>query len=328
MKLTRLVLLVMACLCFSISLTVSAASKGDAEVTYNYTGDFYSATVKVNYQGGQKLRRETRLVSLNQPIGTMNISSPVILRRDLGVRWVVNDEHRSFVELDLRPADTALFFPNLREFKKDKKAEINGYVCQVYRNKKEADYFIWVLRPSNVVLRIEQGSEDDKTIYEATNVSLGPQDNSLFEPPSGYGKLTFAELMSREITPSVIADALFEEAASVSIYGSEGATRSLNSSEIEELGRYVSAATLLDEVYSWEFRDYCWFGITLRNGQMLGLLYDRPARCLFVGKLHANWKWSYAYWLHPDLARKFIIGDYRLGALGDMGAWIDRLLTQ
>lgn len=326
MKAARLLLMGMACLCLSTILSASAASKGDVQVTYAYKGDLYSAIVKVNYQGGQKLRRETRLVSLNRPIGTLFILSPVILRRDQGLRWVVSDENRSYVELALRSEDTGLLFPNLKEFKKEKKAEVSGYVCQVYRSKKEADYFIWVLRPSNVVLRIERGFEDDKTIYEATDVSFGPQDNSLFEPPSGYEKLTVAELMSREITPPMIADALFGEAESVSVIG--GMARQLNSSEIDELRLYVSGATMLDEVSSWDFRDYCWFTIKLRNGQMLRMFYDRPARCLFVDKRNVNWKWEYAYMLHPDLIRKFIGGDYRLGAPEDMSAWIEHLLTQ
>lgn len=72
-------------------------------------------------------------------------------------------------------------------------------------------------RPSNVVLRVERGPENGKIIFEATDVSLEPRDDSLFEPSSDYRRFAFSELMIPEITPPIIADTLFGEAESVSI---------------------------------------------------------------------------------------------------------------
>lgn len=328
MKPARLMILSLTCICLSTGLAASAASGSDARVTYDFRGP-YSATVVINYQSGRKLRHEAWPVEFDPSGAQTKSASFIILRRDLGLCWAADGTTCSYTEAPLNPDYREMFFPDLSGFRKEKKADICGYTCQIYQSKKKDDLFIWVLRPENLVLRIEQGPEGHKTIYEARRVEFGPQDNALFDPPTDYRKYTLAELLDLEITPSILADALFQEVESAEINQSGTGARLLDPEAINTLKRYISESTNLGETSQLELRaSSLWFAIKSHSGRAFALRYDRESGSLSVHKFEASWQWLYTCWLHEDLARKFMIGDYRLSAPKEMGGWVDGLLTR
>ncbi len=119
-----------------------------------------------------------------------------ISRMDKKVAWMLMPQQRTYIEqsLDLRSASTQEKMDGEIERKGVGNEKVDGrnttkYLVTFKSQGKSESIFQWLDETAHIP--VKTAAVDGSWSYEFKNIKVGPQDQGLFEIPSGYQKMSF-----------------------------------------------------------------------------------------------------------------------------------------
>lgn len=133
------------------------------------------------YVKGDKIRQETTEEDETQVM---------IIRPDKKVTWMITPEEKTYMEMPYQSSDktfeewTAEKEKNAKFLGED---TVSGMPCKKYETvEDEEKTIVWISKQFPFPIRVE----DSEVTMEYKNIKQGPLDNSLFELPAGYEKMS------------------------------------------------------------------------------------------------------------------------------------------
>ncbi len=139
------------------------------------------ATTGKMFVKGDKIRQETKEDGETQIM---------IIRPDKKVTWMIAPEEKTYMEMPYQSEDKTF-----EEWtaEKEKQAKylgdetVSGLACKKYESIEDGDKtFIWISKQFPFPIKVE----DSEVTMEYRNVKAGPVEDSLFEIPAGYRKIS------------------------------------------------------------------------------------------------------------------------------------------
>ncbi len=119
-----------------------------------------------------------------------------IIRPDKGVTWILNPAQKTYIEMQVQPAESRKSLPDkmkhITNFKKAGTAKVAGYLCDKYTyNDKKINISgaVYISPKLNYQLKADTQMFGMNTTFELSNIKEGKQAESLFNIPKGYKKV-------------------------------------------------------------------------------------------------------------------------------------------
>ncbi len=150
-----------------------------ADMVIQPKGD--EATTGKIYVKGDKIRQETT---------EENETQIMIIRQDKKVTWMLTPEEKTYMEMPYQSEDKTFEEWTAEKEKQSKylgDEVVSGLECKKYENIEDGEKtFIWISKKFPFPIKVEDA--EVTMIYR--NVKEGPVEDSIFEIPAGYRKIS------------------------------------------------------------------------------------------------------------------------------------------
>ena len=179
---------VIKCLFVFAAITVCFFAFSAAASAMSFSADVYSSDGHNGkfYMSADKIRIET-----SEMIN--------IVRLDKKLAWMLMPPQKIYMEQVLNPVAMKQNYVPSSDLPPDEvqkvfilRETVNGYVSDKYKiiiNKKDSHYE-WISSDPGITMPVKTASLDGKWWHEYRNISLDTPDQSLFEIPAGYTKMS------------------------------------------------------------------------------------------------------------------------------------------
>jgi hypothetical protein len=116
-----------------------------------------------------------------------------IVRPDKNVVYAVMPAQKMVMQTPLTPQNQMIASAYAKDSKREKVGSemIKGQLCDKYKiTSGQYTNYLWANKKTRIPVQMQ--SADKKMLIEWSNVKIGAQSASLFEPPSGYQRITGA----------------------------------------------------------------------------------------------------------------------------------------
>ncbi|HBF43967.1 MAG TPA: hypothetical protein DDW42_10160 [Desulfobacteraceae bacterium] len=176
-----------------IPLTSSLAAEFSADLVQKMPQGTYKGKIFVK---DKKFRQETNM---------MNRKQVMIFRRDTGVALILMPENHMYMEMSGlvgakdAPQIDQQKLEEMAEKKYQGKEKMNGYMCEkylfIYHDKSMGTMTQWFSKKLNFPIKMEMKRPSGNIIIEYKNIREKDMQDSLFEIPAGYQKMSIPGIM-------------------------------------------------------------------------------------------------------------------------------------
>jgi outer membrane lipoprotein-sorting protein len=136
--------------------------------------------------------------NFRQEMDAMGRKQITIMRKDLGLTWVLMPDAHMYMEMktsggDLVPQRSPEEIAKTADKKYIGEERINGYACKKYRytfNNGQSTMFHWISTKLQFPIKVEMKGPDGHMLTEYRNIKETKVSKSLFELPPGYQKMS------------------------------------------------------------------------------------------------------------------------------------------
>lgn len=314
-----------------VSSICYSAEKISFFISYNMIFQGQKSVMRIYSQAGEKVRFETESTIKSVVDGVksekINISS-TIYRIDKGISYVLNDYDKVAYEQKLSEKELLLVKSftgecTVNQYKKIGESIVLGHACEGYLYEGKYKVIDWVSKEHNLILRMENGEGDLKTITEATELKFDRPSDNLFEVPSNYRivqtVITSEEDLKREppVTLDVIQGLLFENLISINIHMPETKFRELSKKEIDIFRIAIKNGTGLQETNNSEIykvssnQANVGFDLTWAGNVGCNIWYDNASGFMYVDKVNIHRKDQEKHKFDTRWIKKYLMGAYK-----------------